>query len=176
LVLIKRYTNRKLYDTTSGRYVTLEDIAALVRAGEDVSVIDHVSGRDLTSLVLLQVVIGEEKRLGEMLPRAVLTHLLRAGEERFDTLRARILAAFDPNRHLEEELRRRMDQLVGRGEISAGEAGHLLEQLLRREEPETNPVDTESEQTLAALQLQLDELERQLAVLIHEKADLAGSD
>jgi polyhydroxyalkanoate synthesis repressor PhaR len=167
--LIKRYANRKLYDTDCGRYVTLEEIAALVRGGEDVRVVDHTSGGDLTSLVLLQAFLSEEKRLGELLPRAVLTHLLRAGEERLDTLHARLLAAFDPERHLAEELRRRMGELVERGEIEAGEAGRLLERLLKREEPAAAADESVSTATYEALQSQLAELERQLAALREEK-------
>jgi len=164
VVLIKRYANRKLYDTASGRYVTLEEIAAVVRGGEDVRVVDHASGSDLTSLVLLQAFLTEEKRLGELLPRAVLTHLLRAGEERLDTLHVRLLAAFDPERHLAEELRRRMGELVERGEIETGEAGRLLERLLKREEPA--PAKTEpSGAAFEALQRQLVELESELAAL-----------
>jgi polyhydroxyalkanoate synthesis repressor PhaR len=166
--IIKRYANRKLYDTDSGRYVTLEEIAALVRGGEDVRVVDHTSGSDLTSLVLLQTFLSDEKRMGELLPRAVLTLLLRDGEERLDTLHARLLAAFDPERHLAEELRRRMGELVERGEIDAGEAGRLLERLLKRAEPAAadESVDTA---TYEALQRQLAELERQLAALREEK-------
>jgi polyhydroxyalkanoate synthesis repressor PhaR len=172
VALIKRYANRKLYDSTGGRYVTLEEIGGLVRAGEDVRVVDHASGRDLTSLVLLQVVLSEEKRFGEMLPRAVLTHLLRAGEERMDVLRERMLAAFDPERHLEEELRRRIERLVARGEIASENAGRLLEQLLRHEEASTfdapkgdipAAAQAGNARTLAELQAQLETLERQLA-------------
>ncbi len=165
--MIKRYANRKLYDTAGGRYVTLEEVAALVRGGEDVRVVDHASGGDITSLVLLQAFLTEEKRLGELLPRAVLTHLLRAGEERLDTLHARLLAAFDPERHLAEELRRRMGNLVERGEIESKEAVRLLEGLLKREEP--TPATGENEATIAAMQQQLAELERQLAALREEK-------
>jgi polyhydroxyalkanoate synthesis regulator protein len=143
--------------------VTLEDVAALVRAGEDVRVMDHASGEDLTSLVLLQAFLSEEKRVGELLPRAVLTHLLRAGEERLGPLYDRLLAAFDPERHLAEELRRRMDGLVERGEIESGEAARLLESLLRRARPA--PEEEAQAAALDALQRQVAELERQLAAL-----------
>ena len=50
--LIKRYPNRKLYDTEAKQYVTLEQIAELIRSGKDVQVIDHESGEDLTALTL----------------------------------------------------------------------------------------------------------------------------
>jgi polyhydroxyalkanoate synthesis repressor PhaR len=60
--LIHKYANRKLYDTTTSRYVTLAGIWSLVCAGHDVKVIEHDTGRDLTSAVLSQIVAGQEKR------------------------------------------------------------------------------------------------------------------
>lgn len=60
--LIKKYANRKLYDTEASRYITLEGISRLVREGHDIQVIDRDSGRDLTPLILSQIVMGEEKR------------------------------------------------------------------------------------------------------------------
>jgi BMFP domain-containing protein YqiC len=60
--LIKKYANRKLYDTQASRYITLEAISQLVREGHDIQVVDRDSGRDLTPLILSQIVVGEEKR------------------------------------------------------------------------------------------------------------------
>lgn len=60
--LIKKYTNRKLYDTQTSRYITLEGISKLVRDGHEIEVVERDSGRDLTPLVLSQIVVGEEKR------------------------------------------------------------------------------------------------------------------
>jgi len=62
--LIKKYANRKLYDTETSRYITLEGISRLVREGHDIQVVDRDSGRDLTPLILSQIVVSEEK-LGE---------------------------------------------------------------------------------------------------------------
>jgi polyhydroxyalkanoate synthesis repressor PhaR len=63
--LIKKYANRKLYDTRTSRYITLEGISRLVREGHDIEVMDRDSGRDLTPLILSQIVMGEEKRGGD---------------------------------------------------------------------------------------------------------------
>ena len=60
--LIKKYANRKLYDTRTSRYVTLDGIAQLVRDGHDIKVVDRDSGVDLTQVVLSQIVLTEEKR------------------------------------------------------------------------------------------------------------------
>ena len=60
--LIKKYANRKLYDTQTSRYITLEGIAGLVRDGHTIEVIDRDTGQDLTQVVLSQIVLEEEKR------------------------------------------------------------------------------------------------------------------
>lgn len=62
--LIKKYANRKLYDTNTSRYITLNGISELVREGYDIEVVDRESGADLTPLILSQIVMGEEKRGG----------------------------------------------------------------------------------------------------------------
>ena len=60
--LIKKYANRKLYDTRTSRYITLDGIAQLVRQGHEVTVVDRDDGSDLTQLTLSQIVLSEEKR------------------------------------------------------------------------------------------------------------------
>jgi polyhydroxyalkanoate synthesis repressor PhaR len=60
--LIKKYANRKLYDTRTSRYVTLDGIAELVRGGHDIRVVDRDTGQDITQVILSQIVLTEEKR------------------------------------------------------------------------------------------------------------------
>ncbi len=60
--LIKKYANRKLYDTRTSHYVTLDEIAQLVRDGHDIRVVDRDSGADLTQVILSQIVLTEERR------------------------------------------------------------------------------------------------------------------
>ena len=67
--VIKRYANRKLYDTRDSRYVTLLQIAEHVRAGEDVSIIDNTTKEDLTNITLAQIVYEEERKSGEATSR-----------------------------------------------------------------------------------------------------------
>jgi polyhydroxyalkanoate synthesis repressor PhaR len=77
--LIKRYDNRKLYDAGARRYVTIEDIARLIAAGEDVLVEDRKSGQDITTVVLAQVILDGVKARTGSIPRQVLTRLIRLG-------------------------------------------------------------------------------------------------
>ncbi|MEA2629771.1 MAG: hypothetical protein QOJ10_2231 [Chloroflexota bacterium] len=60
--LIKKYANRKLYDTRTSSYITLEGIADLVRDGHEIKVVDRETGQDLTQVTLSQIVLSEEKR------------------------------------------------------------------------------------------------------------------
>jgi polyhydroxyalkanoate synthesis repressor PhaR len=75
--LIKRYPNRKLYDPSARRYVTLQDLARLVADGAELRVVDQKSGEDLTTLVLAQVVLEGIKERTAEIPRQVLTRLIR---------------------------------------------------------------------------------------------------
>ncbi len=75
-ILIKKYANRRLYDTRQSRYITLDELAQIVRGGTDVSVIDAKSGNDLTRQVLIQVLLEEQDRL-DMLPPELLHHVIR---------------------------------------------------------------------------------------------------
>lgn len=85
--IIKRYTNRKLYDTRDSRYVTLSQIASMVRAGEEMTVIDNATKEDLTSLTLAQIIYEQEKRQAEVLPLWALRELVRRSEARLADLR-----------------------------------------------------------------------------------------
>ena len=60
--LIKKYANRKLYDTRTSRYITLDEIAQLVRDGHEIKVVERANGSDLTQVTLSQIVLSEEKR------------------------------------------------------------------------------------------------------------------
>jgi polyhydroxyalkanoate synthesis repressor PhaR len=78
--LIKRYESRKLYDTEESRYVSLEDIAAWVRGGQEVRVVDNASSEDVTAQTLTQVILDEGKKGTSLLPSELLHELVRFGE------------------------------------------------------------------------------------------------
>jgi polyhydroxyalkanoate synthesis repressor PhaR len=74
--LIKRYTNRKLYDTVESRYVTLEEIGEMIKQGVEVKIVDNRSKDDLTSVTLAQIIFEEEKKKSRM-PLIVLREIIR---------------------------------------------------------------------------------------------------
>jgi len=82
---IKRYSNRKLYDTEASEYVSLGDIAELVRSGETVEVVDNSTGEDLTAQTLTQIILEEGKEGRHVIPSDLLHQLLRRSGEMFDT-------------------------------------------------------------------------------------------
>jgi polyhydroxyalkanoate synthesis repressor PhaR len=76
-VVVKKYANRRLYDTASSAYVTLEDLGAMVKRGEDFVVQDARSGEDITRQVLTQIIVEEENRGESLLPIQFLRQLIR---------------------------------------------------------------------------------------------------
>jgi len=76
-IVIKKYANRRLYNTARSSYVTLEDLAEMVRAGDDFAVFDAKSGEDITRSVLTQIIVEEEAKDQNMLPTKFLRELIR---------------------------------------------------------------------------------------------------
>lgn len=108
--VIKRYANRKLYDTRASRYVTLNQISEYVKAGEEVRIIDNTTKEDLTSVTLAQILYERERqREPEERKDRSLRDLLREGRERlFETLKESPVA----------KLVQRVEDVAGEGESS----------------------------------------------------------
>jgi polyhydroxyalkanoate synthesis repressor PhaR len=79
--VIKRYQNRKLYDTVDSCYVTLDDISELIRMGEDVEVIDNHTKEDLTAVTLAQIILEEQKKKTNILPLSTFKEIIQSGSE-----------------------------------------------------------------------------------------------
>ncbi|MFL5455364.1 MAG: polyhydroxyalkanoate synthesis regulator DNA-binding domain-containing protein [Myxococcales bacterium] len=79
-MLIKKYGNRRLYDTARSRYITLEELAELIKGGEDVHVADAKTGEDLTTGTLAQIII-EGRGAARLLPVPLLVQLIRMGDD-----------------------------------------------------------------------------------------------
>lgn len=132
MVLVKRYPNRKLYNTAAKRYVSLDILADLIRQGEDIQVIDHVTGDDVTVLVLAQIIAEQERKQGGFLPLPLLTGWIQAGGETLTSLRRAMAAQFDILRQVDEEIERRLARLVGDGALTEAEGERLRDLLLAR--------------------------------------------
>ncbi|HSO19120.1 MAG TPA: polyhydroxyalkanoate synthesis regulator DNA-binding domain-containing protein [Desulfosarcina sp.] len=79
-LILKKYSNRRLYDTRNSCYVTLEDVAGRIRAGEEVRIQDAASGEDVTAFILTQIVLEAAKRRNSLLPVPVLHMVIRYGD------------------------------------------------------------------------------------------------
>lgn len=127
--VIKRYSNRKLYDTRSSQYVTLEQIAQMIRIGEEVRVLDNSSKEDLTSVTLAQIIFEEEKRQKSFIPLGAMRHLIQSGgaslQELAQQAQARVLSVFRaPNRERGEG---ELDTFVDENGAVAGIPGFTAE-------------------------------------------------
>lgn len=80
-VLIKKYANRRLYNSDEKEYVTLIDIAELIRKGSDIRVVDTGTNEDITRQILGQIIMEEEKNNKEVLPTSLLYRIIRSNEE-----------------------------------------------------------------------------------------------
>ena len=160
--MIKRYPNRKLYDTEAKRYVTLEQITQMIEAGHEVQVIDNESGEDLTNLTLSQIIFEREKKGSGLLSRTLLTNLIRAGSDTLEQVRKVLLSG--PEKLAETTI-----------EAFPGKVDHLMQDVLQS-------INVPTARDLDRLQVQLDELNGKLARLLSEqatgqpKAALAGND
>ena len=111
--LIKRYGNRKLYDTLESRYITLEEIARLVRGGNEVKVIDNEDGDDLTTITFAQIILEEEKRRASLLSLGLLRDLIQHGEDALAGLRSRVDRGIEAIGSMGEAAGRRVQEIVG---------------------------------------------------------------
>lgn len=93
--VIKRYSNRKLYDTQESRYVTLEELEELIRAGKEISVVDVSTGEDLTSVTLAQIILENERNHRAALPTGFLHQLIMHGQAWQDFVQGTMKSSLD---------------------------------------------------------------------------------
>jgi polyhydroxyalkanoate synthesis repressor PhaR len=100
--IIKRYANRKLYDTEHSRYVTLDQISEMIRNGDDVKIVDNKTKEDLTTVTLAQIIFEEEKKQRSFLPLGAMRNIIQSGGEWFAEAQRRVQSIL-PKRKGDEE-------------------------------------------------------------------------
>jgi polyhydroxyalkanoate synthesis repressor PhaR len=179
-LLIKRYASRRLYNTETSDYVTLEDIAGFIRAGREVKIVDLKSGDDLTRQYLLQIVAEHESKGENVLPINVLTDLVRSYTTEMQSIVPQFLAASF------EMLRDGQSKMMGNlGVIPNPLAAMPGFELMRKQQeafmktmmsgmpgwsgsgpaPDEAPSDAPSAEDLAQIRRQLAELQSKLSKL-----------
>src|SRR5215216_5993849 len=121
-ITIKKYANRRLYNTRTSTYVTLEDLAAMVKKGEDFIVYDAKSGEDITRSVLTQIIFEQENKEGgqNLLPIAFLRQLIRFYGDSMQMLVPRYLeVSIDSLTREQEKFREQISQAFGIGGFGA---------------------------------------------------------
>ena len=112
VIVIKKYGNRRLYDTAGSRYVNLDDLAAHIRAGRDVRVVDAKTGQDLTRVVLTQIITEDARDKPTGLPLELLRQLIVASDEvRQEFLMWYLKSAFDTYQKLQDTVQNRLSEV-----------------------------------------------------------------
>ena len=128
--VVKRYSNRKLYDPQTRRYITLERLAALVADGIEIRVLDQKTGDDLTQIVLAQVVLEGLKQHTARIPRRVLTRLIRLSWDRA-TDWSEWAGPQEAAARARQEAERIVSDLLSRGRLTLDEALALRQEMTR---------------------------------------------
>jgi polyhydroxyalkanoate synthesis repressor PhaR len=155
--VIKRYSNRKLYDTQESRYVTLEEIEEMIRGGKEISVVDAGTGEDLTSVTLTQIILENERNHRTALPSAFLHQLIKHGEAWQDFVQRSVRSSLEgliSNQREMERVFREWSARAGWGTVSAGRAES------KRETPE--PEGDRLREEVSSLRERLRSLEERL--------------
>ncbi len=172
-VVVKKYANRRLYNTETSSYVTLEDLAAMVRGGRDFAVYDAKSGEDITRSVLTKIIVEEESKGRSLLPESFLRHLIGFYGDSLQTVLPRYLdLAMAGFARQQEQMRRSVEQAMG-GFLPFGgleEMGKQQKVMMERamslfspfRPPEPAPPPAPS---VEALQSEIESLKRQLDAL-----------
>jgi polyhydroxyalkanoate synthesis repressor PhaR len=172
-LLIKRYASRRLYNTETSDYVTLEDIAGFIREGREVQIIDLKSGDDLTRQYLLQIVAEHESRGESVLPINVLTDLVRSYTTHATSSVPQFLAAsFDMFRESQSKWAESMTQInpmmpkiPGLEAMQAQQDAFLKAMTGNMSKGWSAPEQPEPEEDLDAIKKQLAELQAKLSKL-----------
>jgi polyhydroxyalkanoate synthesis repressor PhaR len=110
--IIKKYGNRRLYDTAASRYINLDDIATLIREGKDVKVIDAKTGQDLTRVTLTQIITEDAKDKPTGLPLELLRQLIVASDEvRQEFIMWYLKSAFDTYQKVQDAVQNRLGEV-----------------------------------------------------------------
>ena len=129
--LIKKYANRKLYDTTDKRYLTMDHLAELIKSGEEVSIVDNETGDDLTSSIVSQLLAREDSDTDKAVPSRVLMQMLRKGRGTLFGYGKKYVSLWQSALTLsKDEIEKLVNSLVHDKEISESEGKNLKNEIL----------------------------------------------
>ena len=140
--IIKKYGNRKLYDTQEKKYINLYGITRLIREGMEIKVVDNKNKEDITSLILAQIIVEQEKTKKVILPSIFfpLDVLRKGGENMLNLSKKIIFAGIGTISFTREKANKIADELIKRGELSKDESKEFIVDLLNKAEKEKNKI------------------------------------
>lgn len=149
-VEIRRYQNRKLYDSSRSAYVTLDEIATMIKKGEDVTIIDNRTKEDLTSLTLTQIIFEEEKKKKNLLPLAALKKIIQEGG---DTIKDFVEKTIDTGVSSFSRAKEGAEKVIDRikDEFLPTEDGNILQEVLHKTQDFSKKVDEKIKSTLESV-------------------------
>ncbi|WJY20158.1 polyhydroxyalkanoate synthesis repressor PhaR [Fontisubflavum oceani] len=171
-LLIKRYASRRLYNTETSDYVTLEDIAGFIRDGREVKIVDLKSGDELTRQYLLQIIAEHESRGENVLPLGVLTDLVRSYQSQTQSVVPDFLAmSFEMLKDGQSKMVENMAAMNPMAKMPGFEAMRAQQEAFFKAmtgglgNQWSGPTTDEDEESDAAPEEELDEIKKQLAEL-----------
>lgn len=171
-LLIKRYTSRRLYNTETSDYVTLQEITDQIRAGRDVKIVDLKTGDDLTRQYLIQIIADLESRGEQVLPQNILTEVVRAYNDQAREMVPRFLDAYfgifkENQAKAMENLKAFANPLASYEEVSKNQRSMFANMLngWAMDSEEDQKKDTNKEQEDAQIRQELDDLRDMVAEL-----------
>ena len=147
--MIKRYRNRRLYDTESSRTITQFDLAKMIRRGIDVKIVDSVSGRDITADILGRVVLAESTRWGSVKETIELFNniIANGGDKSMSLLKNTILASIGMLHVTKAKAEKIIDDLIKRGELDKSSRKKAVMELVAKAEKSTREFRTKAEKS-----------------------------
>ena len=141
--IIKRYSNRKLYDMEGKKYITLSGIASLVREGEEIQIIENETGEELTALTLTQIILEEEKKTKGLIPRSILTGVIQAGGDKITALQRTLFTPINFWKQVDQEITNRINALINTGYLGEAEGNELIDKMIEIDLENHNALQSE---------------------------------
>ena len=172
-ILINRYASRRLYNTQTSEYVTLDEIAELIRQGHDVEIRDRKSGEDLTRQFLLQIITEQESKGENVLPVDVLTGLVRSYSTAAQGLLPEFLSrAYGAFSQQQNAMMEKMSQMPGMPAAWQKQQAEMMRQMMSAWMPRvptaTTEPEAEEEKPASTAEKELADVKAQLAELMRK--------
>jgi polyhydroxyalkanoate synthesis repressor PhaR len=179
--LIKRYGNRKLYDTEQSRYVTLEEISQMIRREEEIRVVDNRTQEDLTAVTLTQIMLEEQKNKNNILPLSLCKNLIQEGG---DCLSDWLQKGRESLNSMRSEAEEHIARFIEKGHGTKEEGTHLLKEWFANPQKTLDLIQKKIDERiryffyhvtgLEELEKQIQELEQQLGHLEERLSQVDG--